>query len=115
MAKWEHKFERDPGENFSLEDGAIQIPENCLPSQEFENRLIKIEYELRLHVFSGFFSTRSLTKLPIKIGNVPLDPLREGESVLSHEDIVVETPVVARPYYDIKTIDETFVRKLIKV
>ena len=114
MAKWEHKFERDPGEHFSLEDGTIQIPENCLPSQESNTRLIQIEYELRLHVFSTFFTTRSITKLPIKIGNVPLEPLREEQTVLSTEDISVDTRVV-RPYYDIRTIDETFVRKLIKV
>lgn len=118
LAKWDYKFESDLGEEvFRFDEGKIQVPDTCLPSQEYESRLIKIVYDLRLFVFSTFFTMRSTTILPIKIGNVAL---REQSSTENNNEVSSQsTPEngeqLARPYYDINTLDKAFLKKLVKV
>lgn len=112
LAKWNHKFDKDPGKEFSLNDVKLEVPVKCLPSQESSYRLIQIIYDLRLFVWSTFFTTRSTTILPIKIGNVRL---REQVSGDNESSSITNTSENSRPYYDIKTIDHKFLKNLIKV
>lgn len=112
LAKINYKFQTDPATEFTWNEGKIVVPEYCLPSQEKASRLIQVIYDLRLIVFSTLFTIRSTTILPIRVGNVPIRQVAPDSGEAS-SSASIESPV--RPYYDIASVDEVFINKIIKI
>lgn len=101
LAKVDYKFDADPGERFTWSDGVLTVPDYVMPTHDNLKLFIQINYELKLTVFSTFFTTRATLVLPIRIGNVKIRD--------ENNDVDGITPC-----YDVSTMDEDFLNKIIK-
>lgn len=102
LAKVDYKFDSDPGKQFTWPDGVLTVPDYVMPTHDDLKLFLQINYQLKLTVFSTFFTTRATLVLPIRIGNVKIrDENNDVDGIT--------------PYYDVSNMDEDFLNKLIKL